>query len=68
MPRPRLPDDQRMETVSARVPRDMLGDIDRYLLRMQEETPLLLLNRADAIRQLLAIALQAERKKGRMRG
>lgn len=63
MARPKLPPDQRMETISARVPREMAGQIDAYLETMREDTPLLLLNRADAIRQILAIGLQAIARK-----
>ena len=57
MARPKLPEDQRMESISARVTKDMVAEIDDYLEGMKAETPLLILNRADAIRQLLAIAL-----------
>lgn len=63
MARPKLPADQRMETISARVPREMADQIDAYLEKMREDTPLLLLNRADAIRQILAIGLQRIAKK-----
>ena len=62
MARPKLPNDQRMESISARVTKDMVGEIDDYLEDMKAETPLLILNRADAIRQLLAIALNAADK------
>jgi len=36
----------------------MASAIDEYLEKLQDETPLLILNRADALRQLLAIGLQ----------
>lgn len=52
-----------METVSARLPRDMLAQVDAYLESMKNEMPLLLLNRADAIRQLLALGIEASRGK-----
>jgi|APSaa5957512535_1039671.scaffolds.fasta_scaffold214008_1 hypothetical protein len=58
MARPKIPADERMETVSTRVPKDMASAIDEYLEKLQDETPLLILNRADALRQLLAIGLQ----------
>lgn len=63
MARPKLPADQRMETISARVTREMADQIDAYLEKMRQDTPLLLLNRADAIRQILAIGLQRISKK-----
>ncbi|NQW08472.1 MAG: hypothetical protein HQ481_01125 [Alphaproteobacteria bacterium] len=68
MPRPKLPADQRMETVSARVTREMADGIDAYLETMRAETPLLILNRADAIRQILAIGLQKISADGRRKG
>lgn len=68
MPRPKLPADQRMETISARVTREMAGEIDGYLETMKAETPLLILNRADAIRQILAIGLQKIGADGRRKG
>ena len=58
MARPKLPPDARMENVSARVPRKMADAIDDYLKELEAETPLLILNRADAIRQLLALGLE----------
>jgi Arc/MetJ-type ribon-helix-helix transcriptional regulator len=56
-----------METISVRVPRAMAAEIDAYADRLREEAPLLLINRSDAVRHLLAAALQAEAKKGRAR-
>jgi Arc/MetJ-type ribon-helix-helix transcriptional regulator len=54
-----------METISVRVPRDMAAEIDAYADRLRQQTPLLLINRADAVRQLLAEALQADARKSR---
>lgn len=51
-----------MESISARVTKDMVAEIDDYLEGLKAETPLLILNRADAIRQLLAIGLGAASK------
>jgi hypothetical protein len=45
----------------------MVVEIDAHVGRMREQTPLLLINRADAVRQLLAEALQARSGKGRAR-
>jgi metal-responsive CopG/Arc/MetJ family transcriptional regulator len=62
MARPRQP--ETMETISVRLPRAMVAEIDAYADRMRQQTPLLLINRADAVRQLLAEALQADGRKG----
>lgn len=59
MGRPKLPEP--METVSVRLSAVMLKDIDDYLAQMKIEAPFLMLNRADAIRQLLAIGLNFEK-------
>lgn len=61
MGRPKLPDT--METVSVRLPRAVVEEIDIYLARMRDEAPFLMLNRADAIRQLLAIGIKSEKIK-----
>jgi Arc/MetJ-type ribon-helix-helix transcriptional regulator len=65
VPRPRKV--ETMETVSVRLPRAMVVEIDAHVGRMREQTPLLLINRADAVRQLLAEALQARSGKVRAR-
>lgn len=59
MGRRKLPD--AMETVSVRLPQALVGEIDGYLASMKAEAPFLMLNRADAIRQLLAIGLNFEK-------
>jgi hypothetical protein len=61
MGRPKLPEP--METVSVRLSAAMLTEIDAYLSNMKLEAPFLMLNRADAIRQLLAIGLNFEQGK-----
>ena len=63
MGRPKLP--QTMVTVSVRLPNAMVEEVDTYMADLQEQMPLLIINRADAVRQLLAIGLEAERKKGK---
>jgi hypothetical protein len=60
MGRHKLPDP--METISVRLPRSVVDEIDAYLAAMRMEAPLIMLNRTDAIRQLLAIALRHERE------
>jgi hypothetical protein len=52
-----------METVSVRLSAAMLTEVDTYLAHMKLEAPFLMLNRADAIRQLLAIGLNFEQGK-----
>lgn len=61
MGRPKLPEP--METVSVRLSAAMLIEVDTYLAHMKLEAPFLMLNRADAIRQLLAIGLNFEQGK-----
>ena len=56
-----------METFSVRLPRAMVKEIDAHVERMREETPLLLIYRADAVRSLLAVALKATVRKGRIK-
>ncbi len=57
MGRPKL--DERMETVSVRLPRATVERIDGYLETLRAEVPLLLLGRGDAVRQLIAMGLDA---------
>lgn len=59
MGRPKLPEP--METVSVRLPKSVVDQIDGYLQAMRSEAPFLMLNRTDAIRQLIAIALAFEK-------
>jgi metal-responsive CopG/Arc/MetJ family transcriptional regulator len=47
-----------MITISVRLPAKMLAEIDQHAVRLRDETPLLNIERADAIRHLLALALK----------
>lgn len=58
MGRPKLPEP--METISVRLSAATVREIDAYLADMRLEAPFLMLNRADAIRQLLAIGMNFE--------
>ena len=55
--------DETMETVSARLPKAMIKEIDRYVATLKGDMPLLNISRADGVRQLLSSALQAVAKK-----
>jgi len=57
MGRPKL--ESTMETVSARLPREMVDRIDAYLEGLHDKMPLFKPNRADAVRALLAMGLEA---------
>lgn len=63
MPRPKKP--ETMVTISIRLPPGLVAEIDREAERLRSETPLLAINRTDAIRYLLLRALRepARRKK-----
>ena len=65
MARPRKP--QTLSTVSIRLPKAMIDEIDRCAERLQEETPLLQVTRTDAVRYLLQTALEEfwRRRKGK---
>ena len=58
--------DDTMETVSVRLPRMMVDEIDAYVIELKGDMPLLNISRADGVRQLLANALKTEagKKKG----
>ena len=49
-----------METVSVRLPKVMVDEIDAYVVELKGDMPLLNIGRADGVRQLLANALKAE--------
>ena len=55
--------DSTMDSLSLRVPDELVGKIDFYTTKLQEELPLLSITRADAIRQLIAVGLQTEQKR-----
>ena len=50
-----------MDSLSLRVPEELVGKIDLYKAKLQDELPLSI-TRADAIRQLIAVGLKAEQK------
>ena len=54
-----------METVSVRLPRMMVDEIDAYVIELKGDMPLLNISRADGVRQLLANALKLETSKKR---
>ena len=51
--------DETMGTVSVRLPRAMIDEIDRFVESLKGDMPLLNISRADGVRQLLANALNA---------
>ena len=51
--------DESMETVSVRLPKAMVEEIDRFVESLKGDMPLLNISRADGVRQLLANALKA---------
>ena len=51
--------DETMETVSVRLPKDMVAAIDAFVVTLKGDMPLLNINRADGVRQLLSEALSA---------
>ena len=52
--------DDTMETVSVRLPRIMVDQIDAYVIELKGDMPLLNIGRADGVRQLISNALKAE--------
>ena len=50
-----------MDALSLRVPDELVEKIDRYTALLQEELPLSFQSQADAIRQLIAVGLKAEK-------
>ena len=51
-----------METVSVRLPKEMVKEIDLYVESLKGDMPLLNISRADGVRQLLSIALKKLKK------
>jgi len=51
MARPRK--DETMSTISVRLPKGLIAEIDRYAERLRADTKLMAISRADAIRHLL---------------
>jgi hypothetical protein len=67
MARPKLPDT--METISVRLPKSMVEEIDQYVESLKDELPLLSISRADGMRQLIALGLSGvSRKPKKARG
>ena len=60
--------DDTMETVSVRLPRMMVEEIDAYVIELKGDMPLLNISRADGVRQLLANALKVETVKKKTSG
>ena len=60
--------DDTMETVSVRLPRMMVDEIDAYVIELKGDMPLLNISRADGVRQLLANALKVETVKKKTSG
>jgi metal-responsive CopG/Arc/MetJ family transcriptional regulator len=65
MARPK--NDETMETVSVRLPKAMIQEIDRFVESLKRDMPLLNISRADGVRQLLANALKADAAADRKR-
>jgi Arc/MetJ-type ribon-helix-helix transcriptional regulator len=63
MPRPKK--DETMETVSVRLPKVMVAEIDNYVEALKGDMPLLNISRADGVRQLLSEALNSKATIGR---
>jgi Arc/MetJ-type ribon-helix-helix transcriptional regulator len=57
--------DQIMETVSVRLPKAMVKEIDGFVESLKGDMPLLNISRADGVRQLLSNALNAQAITGR---
>ena len=62
MARPRK--DDTLQTVSVRLPAELLSRIDDCTLQLQRELPLLQVTRTDAVRYLLQSGLERFAKKG----
>ena len=55
--------DSVMDTLAIRLPDNLVKQIDQYLGRLRADLPGLNISRADAIRQLLAAGLKAEKER-----
>jgi Arc/MetJ-type ribon-helix-helix transcriptional regulator len=64
--RPKLP--ETMEILSVRLPARMVKEIDAYIEEQRREMPLLPVNKADVVRELIALGLGSRRKKGKRIG
>lgn len=52
-----------MDTLAVRLPDDLLSQVDEYVERIRMDYPLMNVTRADAIRQLLAAGVEAEKRR-----
>jgi metal-responsive CopG/Arc/MetJ family transcriptional regulator len=59
---------QTMETVSVRLPKAMVKEIDGFVEALKGDMPLLNISRADGVRQLLSNALKAQAVGGKKAG
>ena len=50
-----------MGSVAVRLSEELLVEVDEYLQSLSEQLPGLSISRADAIRQLIAVGLKAEK-------
>jgi metal-responsive CopG/Arc/MetJ family transcriptional regulator len=57
--RPKSPDP--MDVLAVRMPDDLVSEIDEYIAAIKREFPLLNVSRADAVRQLIAAGIAAEK-------
>ena len=55
--------DSVMGSVAVRLSEELLEEVDEYLSVLSEQLPGLSISRADAIRQLIAVGLRAEKKR-----
>ena len=53
--------DSVMDTLAVRLPDDLVDQVDQYMEQLRADLPGLNISRADAIRQLLAVGLKAEK-------
>lgn len=61
--RGRPPKELTMDTLAVRLPADLIRQVDDYMAKLKAGLPLINLTRADALRQLIAAGLEAERKR-----
>jgi hypothetical protein len=61
--RGRPPKEAAMDSLAVRLPPDLVRQVDDYVARLKDGLPLINLTRADALRQLIAMGLEAEQKR-----
>lgn len=52
-----------MDVLAVRMPDDLVGEIDQYIELIKKQFPLINVTRADAVRQLIAAGLDAEKSR-----